>query len=208
MNKTQFEKEAKQIATKICEYARGEVTIKNAKGKIEDMALALLNSIYSLKGITSIESAIVKLCDMQIHMDINNPLDKQRYMAGRAKISSDDEIVSARSDKRTAIASVYKKAFSSAKRARDWDIDCREFDSVKKLNESIELAKVIEAFVEELDEVTKDFTKNVKTIRNAGNKADCEKATSVIRRAMIALRTTEVKATKVSTKKSATTKVA
>jgi len=209
MNK--FDTEIKQLQQKICNHARGEQSLKKNQKNIEDCALALLNAIRSLRGITTIESAIVNLCDRPIHLNVADPLDKKLYMAGRSKISSDDQIVSARADNRTALTSVMKKVISASKRAEANNIDAQKYESVKTLNDDIKNSVIVDSWVSELIETSKELMASVKIIKDTGKEKQCIKAKTELRKAMIALRTTTTvgkKATEVKTKKPATKKVA
>ncbi len=197
MNK--FDTEIKQLQQKICNHARGEQSLKKNQKNIEDCALALLNAIRSLRGITTIESAVVNLCDRPIHLNVADPLDKKLYMAGRSKISSDDQVVSARADNRTAIASVMKKVISASKRAEANNIDAQKYESVKTLNDDIKNSVIVDSWVSELIETSKELMASVKIIKDTGKEKQCIKAKTELRKAMIALRTTTT-ATRVTTK--------
>jgi len=188
MNK--FDTKIKQLQQQICNHARGEHTLKKNQKNIEDCALALLNAIRAIRGITTLESAIVNLCDRPIHLNVADPLDNKLYMAGRSKISSDDQVVSARADNRTALTSVMKKVISASKRAEANNIDSRKYESVKALNEDIKNSIIVESWVSELIETSKELMASVKIIKDAGKEKQCIKANTELRKAMIALRTT------------------
>jgi hypothetical protein len=192
--------EIKNLQLQICNYARNDASQARNKAGIMNAGLSILNAILSIRGITSIESALVNWADRKIHLDVNNPLDKKLYMAGRQKISSDDEVVTARNDNRTSPSSVMKAIASAAKRSHSVKVDCREYSSMLELEKAIKAATVIAQHKAELLETLKELTAEVKLLES---KKDCNRANSVLRKAKIELRTTtvEVKPTKVTNKK-------
>mgnify|MGYP003677710409 CR=1 FL=1 len=192
--------EIKNLQLQICNYARNDASQAKNKAGIMSAGLQILNAILNLKGITSIESALVNWADRKIHLDVNNPLDKKLYMAGRQKISSDSEVVTARNDNRTAPSSVMKAVASAAKRSHSVKVDCRKYSSMLELEKAIKASTVIAQHKAELLETLKELTAEVKLLESEN---DCNRANSVLRKAKIELRTNtvEVKPTKVATKK-------